>query len=411
VRILYTVTGYKPAYRMGGPVISVAEVAERLASRGHELIVFTSNSDVGEDLDVPVNQPVDVDEVEVWYFSHKNFFKRWLPFIPYLSKSVGFMYNPLISRQLDRLMPEIDVVNTHNAFEFSSCAAAWAAQRWHKPLFYHQRGVFDPGRLKFRSIKKKLFIDLVGRPIMRRATTLIALTQAELENYRALGVETPCRIVPNGIEVNTYRRHPGPTALPWKIPPQAQVILYLGRLHPWKGVDRLLEAFLQVQSILPKAFLVMAGGDDWGYIETFIRQAQQAGAADRVILPGMVTGEAKLDLLARANLFCMPSDGEGFSMAVLEAMASATPVLLSPGCHFPEAERAEAGRVVPATPAALAEAFIDMLSQPERLRVMGQRGFELVKDNYSWDHITDQLLKVYREGLARHGAGGYGNCS
>jgi len=405
VRILYTVTGYKPAYRMGGPVISVSEVAERLVSRGHEVIAFTSNSDIAEDLDVPVNQPIIVEGVEVWYFSNKNFFKRWLPFIPYLSKSVGFMYNPLISRQFDRLMPEIDLVNTHNPFGYPSCAAAWAAQRWHKPLFVHQRGVFDPARLEFRSFKKKLFIDLVARPIMRKATTLIALTQAELESFRALGVETPCRIVPNGIEVGTFRQQPGPTPMDlWKIPPHAQVILFLGRLHPVKGVERLLEAFLQICARLPKAFLVMAGPDDWGYTKEFTRKVRQAGVGERVIFPGMVSGEAKLDLLARANLFCLPSDAEGFSMAVLEALASATPVLLSPGCHFPEAEKAGAGRVVPTTPAALAEALLDLLSQPERLKIMGQRGFEVVRDNYSWDHITDQLLGVYLEGIERHQA-------
>jgi hypothetical protein len=61
LRILYTVHGYKPAYRLGGPVISVSEVAERLVRRGHEVIVFTSDSNLDETLDVPVNQPVKVD--------------------------------------------------------------------------------------------------------------------------------------------------------------------------------------------------------------------------------------------------------------------------------------------------------------------------------------------------------------
>ena len=405
MRILFTVHGYKPAYRLGGPILIVSTLAEKLVNKGHKVIVFASNSNLEEDLDVPVNQPVEVDGVEVWYFSRKDFFKRWLPFIPYLSISIGFMYNPLISRQLDRLLPGIDVVNTHNPFGYSTCAAAWAAQRWHKPLFYHQRGVLDPERLRFRFLKKRLFIDLVARPIMRRATTLIALTQAELENYRALGVETPCRVVPNGIEAGAYRQHPEPTtALPWKIPPQAHVILFMARMHPIKGADRLLEAFLQICASHPNAFLVMAGPDEWGYGPEFSRKVRQAGVGERVLFPGMVSGEAKLNLLARADLFCLPSDAEGFSMAVLEALASATPVLLSPGCHFPEAERAGAGRIVPPTPLALAEVLTDMLSQPEKLKVMGQRGFELVRDNYSWDHITDQLLEVYQEGLARHRA-------
>lgn len=210
-------------------------------------------------------------------------------------------------------------------------------------------------------------------------------------------------MVPNGIEVGAYRQHPGPLAGPLgQIPPQAQVILFLGRVHPIKGADRLLEAFLQIQARLPNAVLVMAGPDEWGCERKFQQTVSQAGLQDRVIFPGMVSGEAKLDLLARADLFCLPSDAEGFSMAVLEALASGTPVLLSPGCHFPEVETAGVGRVVSPTSKALAQAMVDLLSQPERLRAMGRLGVEFVSRHYTWDHITQQLLEVYLEGMQRY---------
>jgi len=403
LRILYTVHGYKPAYRLGGPIISVSAVAERLACRGHKVVVFTTDSNGDQDLDVPLNQPVDVDGVEVWYFSRNDIVQRLLFFLPYFAKSIGFMYNSRILGHLERLLPGMDLVHAHNPFIYSTYAAARAAHRWHKPLFFHQRGVFDPERLKFRSLKKRLYINLVVRPLLQKAATLIALTEAEVQSYRALGLETPCRIVPNGIEVSAYRQQPGPTSL-WNITAQSQVILFLGRVHPIKGADRLLEAFMQIASRFPDARLVMAGPDEWGSGAKFRQAVGQAGLGERVIFPGMVSGETKLELLARADLFCLPSDAEGFSVAVLEALASATPVLLSPGCHFPEVEIAGAGRVVPATATALAEALAEMLSQPERLKVMGQKGVELVRENYSWDHITDLLLEVYREGLARHEA-------
>jgi glycosyltransferase involved in cell wall biosynthesis len=114
-----------------------------------------------------------------------------------------------------------------------------------------------------------------------------------------------------------------------------------------------------------------------------------------------VTGQAKRDLLARADLFCLPSDGEGFSMAVLEALASATPVLLSRGCHFPEAEAAGAGRVVDATPHDLAEALGPLLSDTARLAAMGQRGLALVTRDYSWKAVVSRLEEAYGEGRER----------
>jgi glycosyltransferase involved in cell wall biosynthesis len=403
LRILYTVHGYKPAYRLGGPIISVSAVAERLVRRGHQVVVFTSDSNADQDLDVPLNQPVDVDGVEVWYFSRKDFTQRLFFFLPYFAKSIGFMYNARIPGHLERLLPGMDLVHAHNPFIYPTYAAARAAQRIGKPLFFNQRGVFDPERLKFRSVKKRLYINLVARPLLQKATTLIALTKSEVQSYRDLGLKNTCRIVPNGIDVSVYRQHPGPTveAL-FKIPPQAQVILFMGRVHPIKGADRLLEAFLLIHARLPRAVLVLAGPDEWGCEAKFREAVRQAGLQERVIFPGMVSGEAKCDLLARADLFCLPSDAEGFSMAVLEALASSTPVLLSPGCHFPEVEAAGAGLVVPPTPEALARTLVELLGQSERLKTMGASGVEFVSRNYSWDHITDQLLDVYLEGIQRH---------
>jgi len=101
-------------------------------------------------------------------------------------------------------------------------------------------------------------------------------------------------------------------------------------------------------------------------------------------------------------LFCLPSDAEGFSMAVLEALAFSTAVMLSPGCHFPEVETVGAGLVVEAEPEAMAQAMVELLADRKLLANMGQKGREFVTQHYSWDAITDQLIDAYHEGIARH---------
>jgi glycosyltransferase involved in cell wall biosynthesis len=402
MRILFVVHGYKPAYRVGGPILSVSALAQTLVAKGHHVTVFTTNSNLDEDLDVPSDCPVDVDGVEVWYFRRSDPIKRWLPFFPYLSQSMGFLYTPRMTGELDRLMPDIDLVHTHMPFVYPTYAASKAVQRWHKPLFYHQRGVFDPDRLKFRPLKKRLYIWAVERNIMRKATTLIALTETERQSYKALGLHTPCRVIPNGIDVAAYRQEPSlETDAQWNIPPGAPVILFLGRLHPTKGADKLLEAFVRVRDRCPTAVLFIAGPDEWGLERKYQEMIRTAKLAGRVFFPGMMLGEAKLDLLARADLFCLPSMGEGFSIAVLEALASRTAVLLSPGCHFPEVEKAGAGRVVPLETEAIANGLADLLSDRDRLRKMGEAGLDLVRCHYTWDHITDQLIDAYEEGIVR----------
>ena len=402
MNILYAVHGYKPAYRMGGPIISVSSAAEMLVRKGHRVIVFTTNSNLDEDLDVPLAEPVMVDGVEVWYFRRKDPIKKWLAFIPYLSRSIGFLYCPAMRSALDDVMPLIDVVDTHMPYVYPTYAAAHAAFRHEKPLFYHQRGTFNPGGLRFRAGKKRLYISAIERPIMRRATTLIALTEAERESYGELNVQTRIEVVPNGIDIPPLRLDSAARVQErFGIAPDAPVVLFLGRLHPTKGAEKLLDAFERIAAQYLDLVLVMAGPDEWRLEEKWRARMERGGVANRVIFPGMLTGEDKADVLSRADLFALPSVNEGFSMAVLEALASSTAVMISPGCNFPEVEAAGAGVVIGADPTAMAEVMMRLLSDRDELRAMGARGRSLIAERYSWDVITDRLIDVYERGALR----------
>ena len=209
---------------------------------------------------------------------------------------------------------------------------------------------------------------------------------------------TPITIVPNGVDVPA----PRPEAVErmrvrFGIAPDAPLILFLGRLHPTKGVDKLLEAFLRVMTGFPDAVLMIAGPDEWNLAKQW---RERVPAGNRVIFPGMVGGEEKADILARADLFCLPSMAEGFSIAVLEALASATAVMLSPACNFPEVESANAGVIVESGVDAMASAMRRLLSEPDRLRAMGEAGRRLVSERYTWDIVTDRLINLYQKVLA-----------
>jgi glycosyltransferase involved in cell wall biosynthesis len=237
---------------------------------------------------------------------------------------------------------------------------------------------------------------------MRSATTLIALTQAEVASYEALGAQSPCRIVPNGVDIEDFQGSVGRSDCSrFDIAPDETVILFMARLHPIKGADRLIQAFLAIQSRFPKVKLVMAGPDEWGLVEMFRQQILNAEIGNRVLFPGMVTGEAKRELLARSDLFCLPSDAEGFSMAILEAMANKTPVLITPGCHFPDVETVNAGKIVQCSIDGLTQALSSLLEDKERLIEMGENGYRLVKSDYDWDRIVESLITVYNEGISR----------
>jgi poly(glycerol-phosphate) alpha-glucosyltransferase len=299
-------------------------------------------------------------------------------------------------------MPSVDVVDTHMPFVYPTYAASHAAFRHGRPLFYHQRGNFDPARLRFRGGKKKLYIAAIEKPIMRRAAPLIALTEAERHSFRQLGVATQVEVVPNGVDVPPVRPEAAARVeARFGIARNAPVVLFLGRLHPTKGADKLLDAFARMTAQQSDAVLVMAGPDEWRLEEQWRAPFARGGLRDRVIFPGMLSGDDKADILARADLFALPSLGEGFSMAVLEALANSTAVMLSPGCNFPEVETSRAGVVVEADPAAMARVMTRLLSEPAVLRAMGERGRRLVAERYSWDVVADRLIEVYERGAGQ----------
>lgn len=402
LRILYVVHGYKPAYKVGGPITSVAAVAEGLVARGHEVTVLTTNWNLDETLDVEPNRPHRVDGVEVWYFECEEPLRKWLPFVPYVAKANPFLYSPQMRNYLGGHARGFDLLHAHIPFVYPSYAASVAAERHHRPFFYHQRGVFDPERLRFRSLKKNLYISLVERGVMRRATTLFALTQAEVASYRALGVDNPTVVIPNGIDAT----HFGDSAnaaelLRLGISDEDLVVLFMARIHPVKGVQRLLDAFLRIARDFPRAILVLAGPDEFGLRAGLEQQVAAAGLGDRVRFPGMLSGALKTGLLSRANLFALPSDAEGFSIAVLEAMASRTAVLLSPGCHFPEVTQHGVGVIVDNDPVLIGNALAGMLRDPRQLAAMGEAARSLVEREYSWGRIVERIEYTYRDGIGR----------
>ena len=174
MRILFTVLSYKPAYRVGGPVVSATALAENLVNRGHQVVVFTSNSNLDEDLDVPTNQPVMVDGVETWYFKHTEpvkeschlciiFHNQWVIFTCHHYKKF--------------LVKEYKVsilIHTHTPFIYPTLAVARSALKHRIPVFYRQHGVFAPNYLHFRGHKERIYISLFEKPIMQNATYLLA---------------------------------------------------------------------------------------------------------------------------------------------------------------------------------------------------------------------------------------------
>ncbi len=286
----------------------------------------------------------------------------------------------------DRLVPAADAVHLHGIWEPQLLHAAAAARRHGKPYLVLLNGMLMPWAMGRGGLKKHVALRL-GRRRMLAGGVLHCGSGDEAASAAGYG---PTVVIPNGAfpdeyadlpPVGTFRAaHPGLGDDPY--------VLFVGRLHEQKGIDLLLAAFDIVTAQHPTARLVIAG-PDYGV---------DLPPLPRVHRVAPVYGRDKLAALADAACFCLPSRHEGFSLAVLEALACGVPVVVSTECHFPEVALAGAGVVVRLDPGEIAAGLLRVLADPSFRGV----GRTMVAGRYHWMTVAAETVRAYQEAAGVH---------
>ncbi|HKT73920.1 MAG TPA: glycosyltransferase [Steroidobacteraceae bacterium] len=378
LRVLHVVPTYYPATRYGGPIRSVHGLTAALARRGHDVHVYTTSADGSDDLDVPLDRPVDLDNVSIHYFR-----------IPALRR---LFWAPDLARKVRQSAGSFDVVHLHSVFLCPTWAAARAATRAGVPYVLTPRGMLIRELIRRKSrFAKTAWIELVERRTIARAAAVHVTAELEADELRGLGLKAASiACIPNGVEwpAEFAPRSDGPFA---SIP--ELYALFLSRINWKKGLDRLIEAWRWV----PDIPLVIAGNDEENYLPQMQALARSLGIADRVLAVGPVSDEHKWALYKNARVFLLPSYSENFGNVVAEAMAMGCPVVVTPEVGISTLVRAEgAGVVTDGEPQVLARAVRELLADPTRRREMGARGEAAARSKLSWDGIAAEIERLYR---------------
>jgi glycosyltransferase involved in cell wall biosynthesis len=306
-------------------------------------------------------------------------------------------YAPGFASAARNCLSNCNVAHVHSIFTYPIHAALRAALAEAVPVVLRPCGLLHRYSLARSRWQKRAYLTLWGRTVRRAcAAWHYTSTQEAAESWPADA--TPRFILPNGIETESFDidRHSALHSV-WQTYPTlhgSPYVLFLGRLHPKKRLDLLVEAFL---GGAPPAFkLVVAGPDECRLWPRLAAKLLEGPGAQRVLRIGLVTGAGKAALLAGATLFALPSEHENFGIAALEALASGTPVLLSPGVDLaPEAAAAGWGNIAPidlsAWRAQLAEILAREPLSAEEVRQMKS----WVAAHYSWQHIARTLEEHY----------------
>ena len=180
------------------------------------------------------------------------------------------------------------------------------------------------------------------------------------------------------------------------MPAGRRIMLFLGRIHPKKGLMNLLQAWARLPADAAWQ-LVVAGWDQGGHQQELETFAAAHGLRDRVTFVGPLHGPVKAAAYANANAFILPSFSEGLPMTVLEAWAHGLPVLMTPACNLPEGFAEGAAAEISTDPEMMARSLLRFMSAGDHERAaFGLHGRALAENRFNWTRIAGEMLSVYR---------------
>jgi glycosyltransferase involved in cell wall biosynthesis len=369
MKVLFVSPSFYPAFHYGGPIVINRAFCEALAQRtGVEVEVLTTDA----------NGPrrIDPKSVSAQTTSYR---------IRYCRRLLRPDLAPGLLLRLVRMVRRADVVHLNGVYSFTTIPTLILCWAFKKPLAWSPMGALQRWRGTTNKRLKAVW-EKICDALSTRELVLMHVTSEEekLESLEKIP-HASVIVIPNGIDIpNSYRDRAdtGNDTLN---------LLYIGRLHPIKGIENLLQALPLVRS---NVRLAICGDGEARYAAQLQRLVVELGLCDVVRFHGRVDGEKKEENFRAADLCIIPSFKESFCTVVLEALARQVPVIVSRGMPWERVEEMGCGLWVSNEPRDLAEAIDRAASMP--LGQIGRRGKEWVKRDFSWDEAARKMIEQYR---------------
>ncbi len=368
MRLIHTVPGVSE--ESSGPSYSVVRLCESLIEEGQDLALAA--------LEWPTNGVR-------------------LPFLKTFPLGLGptrLGRSPMMKRWLDEqaLSETIDIIHNHGMWQMNAVYPSWVARKSKIPLVVSPRGTFSEQAMQNGSPIKRVFWPLIQRPALAPTSCFHATAESEYKDIRRMGFCQPVAVIPNGIDIPEFSS---------KTMGTPRTLLFLGRVHPIKGLDILLSAWRAVQDRFPEWQLLVAGSDDGyhgpsGYLNELRKLAHDL-RVHRLTFVGQVSGDNKWQSYRDADLFVLPSYSENFAMTIAEALATGTPAITTHGTPWEGLTQHRAGWWIEAKKDSLVACLENALNHSSQaLSEMGLRGRSWMQEDFSWRNIAHRMAETYK---------------
>jgi len=391
MRILNVTQTYAPFFEYGGPPEKVRALSEGLVRLGHEVTVLTADWGLEQRLaslpgeppaeNSPFGKKREVNGVKAIYLPN------WLHF-----RTAS--WNPALPRYLRARLGNFNVVHIFGLYDLLGVRTAAEAARHTIPYVVEPIGMFLP---IVRSLRlKRLYHRAFGHSMLMGAAAIVATAEQEKSELVAGGIPAEKIVLRrNGVSPPAQMPPQGSFRKSLRVPEDARLVLFLGRLSKKKSPDLLLNALAQVAPLRGDVHLAFVGPDESGMLTRLQRMARELGVAERVHFTAPLGGEAKWAAYGDADIFVLPSQNENFGNTAAESVAAGTPVIVTDQCGIAPLLDREAGLVVSHSADSLARGLATLLDDGA-LRERLKTGCAAALRQLDWDSPTREMDLLYR---------------
>ena len=286
----------------------------------------------------------------------------------------------------EALSGECSIMHNHSLWMRTNTYATSATRGTNCKLVVSPRGTLSAVAMARSGLLKKLLKPVMYNPVMRSAAAFHATSNDEYRDIRAQGFMQPVAVLPNGVDI--------PEAVANKVN-NKRCLLFLGRIHPIKGIDNLLKAWQMVQASFPDWELIIAGPGEDSHVEELKTLASKLDLKNYEF-SGPLYGDEKLAAYRQADLYVLPTHSENFGMTVAEALAAGTPAIVTKGAPWSGLEQESAGWWIDIGVEPLVVALESaLIMSPSQLETMGNNGRIWMKRDFSWKKIGQNMREFY----------------
>lgn len=377
MKILFVIEWF---YQGSGTVQTTYNISKEFSKLGHEVTIITSNYKFDDKFAESLNDY----GVKILKFEHMFSFRN-------------FVFSPSMKKWLKINIKEFDIIHLQNFRSYQNIVTSSYAKKFNKPYVLQAHGSVLP--FFQRQILKKIFDNIWGYKILNGASKIISLTKTETKQYIKMGVnESKIEVIPNGIDISqiNYSQTEGSFKERYSIE-NKKLVLYLGRIDKIKGIEMLINSFLEVQKKINDVILIIAGPEN-DYLDYLKKLSFKLGINEEIIFTGPLYGKDKFEAYSDADIYVLPSFYETFPMTVLEALACSTPVIITENCGISNIiQEYHVGFVVKYEKEDLSKALIKMLSEPQLKEKFCKNCENLVKNQFNLINVVKKLEKVFND--------------